>query len=159
MFEKAAALAPNNYRVQRNLADAYRWAPGLAQKAPPVYRRAIELAQDQLRVNPRDPTVHSILAICWAKLGQKNKALEAIAAARRESPDDVNILFNAAQVYHLAGLRQHALKALAVAVQGGYSLAEVRAEPELAGLRSDPRYQKIVGDAASSGISSPGNQN
>ena len=159
MFEKAAALAPNDYEVQRNLADAYRWAPGLAQKAPPAYRRAIELAQNQLRVNPRDSTAYSILAICWVKLGEKNKALEAITTARRESPGDVAILSNAVQVYHLVGLRQRALETLAAAVRGGYSLAEIRAEPELAGLRSDPRYPKIVSDAASSGISSPGKQN
>ena len=48
---------------------------------------------------------------------------------------------------------------IAAAVRGGYSLAEIRAEPELAGLRSDPRYQKIVGDSASGGVSSPGKQN
>ena len=159
MFEKAAALAPNNYEVQRNLADAYRWAPGLAHKAPPAYRRAIELAQDQLRVNPREPAAHGALAICWARLGEKNKALEAISTARRESPGDISILFDSVQVYHIAGLRQRALEALAAAVRGGYSLAEIRAEPELAGLRSDPRYQKIVGDSASGGVSSPGKQN
>ncbi len=159
MFEKAAALAPNNYEVQRNLADAYRWAPGLAHKAPPAYRRAIELAQDQLRVNPREPAAHGALAICWAKLGEKNKALEAISTARRESPGDRSILFNSVQVYHLAGLRHRALEALVAAVRGGYSLAEIRAEPELAGLRGDPGYQKIVGGAASGGVSSPGKQN
>src|SRR5713226_7322735 len=59
---------------------------------------------------------------------------------------------------NIAGLRQRALEALAAAVRGGYSLAEIRAEPELAGLRGDPGYQKIVGGAASGGVSSTGKQ-
>jgi len=144
LFEKAVELAPNDYIVWGNLADAYRWAPGHQEKAASAYHRAIQLAQDQLQVNPRDPAIQSDLALYWAKLGETDKALSAIAVARRQAPEDVNILFNSVVVYHLAGQRERALEALVESVQAGYSLAEIRADPELADLRRDPRYWQAV---------------
>jgi len=144
MFEKAVELAPNDYISLGNLADAYRWAPGQAGKARPAYQRAIELAQEQAQVNPRDPQIHSDLAVYWAKLGQTDKALSAIELARREAPDDVNILFKSVVVYHLAGRRQRAVEALLQSMQAGYSLAEIQADPELAELRQDPKFQTLI---------------
>jgi serine/threonine-protein kinase len=151
MFEKAAELAPNNYVVLGNLADAYRWAPGQAGKAAPAYQRAIELAQEQLQVNPRDASIPSDLAVYWAKLGETEKALSAIAVARSQAPGDVNILFKSVVVYHLAGQRERAVHALVESVRTGYSLAEIRADPELADLRRDPRYQQAVARESTGG--------
>jgi serine/threonine-protein kinase len=149
MFEQATALQPNDYLLLGNLADAYRWTSGLKSKAGPAYRHAIELAQVQLEVNPRDPDVRSDLAVYWVKMGEPEKALAAMAAARKQAPNDVNVLFQSVVVYYLAGQRARAVDALIQAIQAGYSLAEIRADPELVDLRRDLRYQRAV--AARSG--------
>jgi tetratricopeptide (TPR) repeat protein len=144
VFEKASELEPKSYLVRGNLADAYRWAPDQREKSLAVYRQAIALARDQLRVNPRDPELNGDIALYWAKLGESQRALEAMRVARKEAPRDVNLLFESAVVFHLAGQDARALQMLESAAEAGYSLAEIRAEPELARLRAHPHYQALI---------------
>src|SRR5205085_2314176 len=40
-FEKAVALDGNTFTRWGNLADAYRWSPGMRSKAAEAYQRAI----------------------------------------------------------------------------------------------------------------------
>jgi serine/threonine-protein kinase len=46
--------------------------------------------------------------------------------------------------YELAGRRDEALATLERALQRGYGIIEVRADPELARLRTDVRYHRLV---------------
>jgi hypothetical protein len=57
---------------------------------------------------------------------------------------DRRTAFKAALVYELTGDRTRALSALERAMRAGYSSHEITNEPELAKLRSDPRYAEIV---------------
>jgi serine/threonine-protein kinase len=145
MFEKAVVElgAGVNHVVVGNLADSYRWAPGLAQKAPPAYRRAIELAEQQLAINPEDATVLSRLAAYHAEVGEKDKALSDIRRARKLAPADNSVGFRAVLVYELAGRRDDALAALEEVLKGGYALEQVEREPEFEKMRQDPRYSGI----------------
>ncbi|HEX5758261.1 MAG TPA: protein kinase [Thermoanaerobaculia bacterium] len=143
-FEKAVALTPAHYSVWANLGDAYRWTPALRAKAPAAYARAIELARGELRVNPQDGRVHSVLALCLAKTGQAAEAERHSREALALAPDSPELLFNAAILATLAGRRAEALAYLARAAEGGYSRALIAGEPELAGLRGEPAFQTIV---------------
>jgi hypothetical protein len=51
------------------------------------------------------------------------------------------------EVYTLSGEQQKALDCLKKAVQAGYPRFELEANPELAGLRSDPRYREMMAKA------------
>ncbi len=144
MDEKAVALGSNDYVIWGNLADAYRWAPGLAGKAPETYRRAIQTAEEQLRITPSDPSLLASLAVYWGKLGNSPKALGLAEESRRLAPKQPWVHFKSALIYELAGDRDRALAALAEALRDGYSPKEVRGEPELNKLRKDPRYDRIV---------------
>jgi eukaryotic-like serine/threonine-protein kinase len=87
-FQKAVELQPKNYLGWRNLGDGYFWAPGMREKAGAAYRKSIDLAEDALKVNPRDAYVYEILAICQAMSGESQPALQSLAKALELAPGD-----------------------------------------------------------------------
>jgi serine/threonine-protein kinase len=146
-YRKATELAPNNALFWGNLADAYRWDSSLAAKAPDTYRRAIDLAQREITVNPRNGQLRSYVAIWWADLGNRKEAAAEIAKAVGLAPRDGLVQFHAALVYEQAGERDHALRACEAALRAGYSSDEFRMAPPLKALRQDPRYLRLAGSA------------
>ncbi len=157
MMEKAVEIGgsnyANDYRIWYNLGDAYLWAKVPAAKAPAAYQRAIQAAQRQLAINPKDAAVLSSVAVCWAKLGDKGKAYLQIGNALAVAPEDAAVGFKSVLVYELAGQREEALAALKKVLKAGYSIEEIRRDPALAQLRKDPRYAALA--AARSVQSSP----
>ena len=146
MNQKAIEMGTNDYTIYGNLADAYRWTPTLASKAPDAYRDAIRRAQKDLALTPDNAVLLSKLAVYWAKLGDPQKALAELDKARALAPADPYVHFKSALVYELTGKRLPALEALAAAKKGGYSIEEIRREPELMKLRKDPRYIALMGN-------------
>ena len=146
MFEKAAELEPQTYLYRGNLADAYRWTPGEKDRAKPTYAQAIALVQRDLEVNPRDTDALAYLALYEAKSGDLEIARLSIGQALTLAPKDVNVQSMAAEVYAVVGDQQKALDCLKAAVQGGYPRFELERNPELDGLRNDPRYREIMGE-------------
>jgi tetratricopeptide (TPR) repeat protein len=147
LFEKAAELEPQSYMCWGNLADAYRWAPGDKDRARATYARAIGLAERDLEVNPRDTNALGSLGQYEAKSGAPEKARQLIGRALQIASKDVDVLSQAVEVYAVTGDQQKALECLKSAVQGGYPRFEIEANPELAGLRRDPRYRESMAEA------------
>jgi hypothetical protein len=56
----------------------------------------------------------------------------------------MHVLFQSVLVYELTGQRKLALEALQDALRAGYSKQEVLREPELAKLRQDPHFQRLI---------------
>ena len=54
------------------------------------------------------------------------------------------ILFSSILVYEIINQRDKAIEVLQEYVERGGSMEEVSADPELRGLRTDPRYQELV---------------
>jgi len=144
LMERASELAPKSEQMWGNLGDAYACAGGPQDAASSAYRRAVQLGLQRLDVNPNDGETLSLLALYQAKLGDNGKALPNIQKARRIAPGSRKVQWEAALVYELAGNRKEALAALAGAIRGGQPLNEVRGEPALAKLRTDPGYQKLM---------------
>ncbi len=133
-----------NSVVWGNLADAYRWTPGMEGQAPEAYQQAIRLAEERLALNPKSVNATIGLAVYWAKLGDRSKALTYLADARKLAPSQMHVLFQSVLVYELTGQRNLALQALQDALRAGYSKQEVLREPELAKLRQDPHFQRLI---------------
>jgi thioredoxin-like negative regulator of GroEL len=112
-----------------------------------MYQTAIRLARERLAVAPNE-RLRSSLAVYLAKSGDAAGALAELAQLEPARPTDKGTLFKAAVVYELANDRDRALDSLAGAIRGGYSMHEITNEPELAALRSDPRYPRIARAAA-----------
>src|SRR5581483_10274585 len=76
-FERAARLTPASFEVWLNLGDAYRWSNGRKGEAAAAYGKAIELARQQLAMNPVNDALRARFAMALAKSGD-------LAAADRE---------------------------------------------------------------------------
>jgi hypothetical protein len=92
-----------------------------------------------------DTAVRSSLASYLAKGGDTASALAEVAQIDRTPSNSPATLFKTALVYELAHDRDKALDALGRALKAGYARSEIDNEPELAALRSDPRYRAVVG--------------
>ena len=143
MFEKAVELNPNEQVVAGNLADAYRWS-GQGEKARATYQQAISLAFKELQVNPRNAATMGYLAVYYAKLGDAQKALEFIRRGRGLNRGEVYLIYQEAVVNALANRPADAMKALREALAKGYSLEEVKNDPELDTLRKLPQFQELI---------------
>jgi serine/threonine-protein kinase len=114
-----------------NLADAYRWTPALASKAPATYRRAVQIFQSEIAINPRDAQLRSKLATCWAALRETQLAEGEIERALQLAPNDGAVHFRAALVYEQGAQRDRALREVAAALQANYALPEILNAPPL----------------------------
>ncbi len=143
-MEKAVALNPHDHMLWRNLADSYRQVPSLAAKAPDTYRKALETSQQQLKINPKDKYALSFSGLYEAHLGNKQEARNYTAQALQQAPSDSDALFTAALVYEIIGERKAALTYLGDSLKAGFSIEDVKREPELQALRSDERYSQLL---------------
>jgi tetratricopeptide (TPR) repeat protein/predicted Ser/Thr protein kinase len=147
LLEEATALDAQNYEIWGNLGDAYYWAPGLRERAPAAYRQALELGEEQRKINSRDAHMLSYLAGYHAMLGEKDKARSQIEEAQRLAPRDPEILYYAAMVYVQAGDQKKSLDELERAVAAGYPVAGVRDTPNFSVLESNPRFRALISSA------------
>jgi serine/threonine protein kinase/tetratricopeptide (TPR) repeat protein len=143
-LEEATTLDAKNYEIWGNLGDAYYWAPGMRERAAGAYRQALELGEEQRRINPRDAHMLSYLAEYHAMLGEKQKAQFRIGEAEKLAPRDPEVLYYAAMVYVQAGDQKKSLDKLERAVAAGYSAAGVRDTPNFAVLQNDPRFKVLI---------------
>ncbi len=147
MFEEAATLDTQNYEIWGNLGDAYYWAPGMRERAPSAYRKALELGEELRKVNPRDAHMLSYLAGYRAMLGEKEKARKQISEAETLAPRDPEVLYYAAMVYVQAGEKDKALEELQHSVAAGYPPAAVRDTPNFLVLENEPRFKALISSA------------
>ena len=142
-LELAARYAPKNYRIQANLGDAYRAVKKPASTAA-AYARSIALAQEQLRLNPRDAVAHSYAATGLAKTNRAAEAAAEVKQAIELEPKEPSILLDAAVVAALAGRTAEAMDSLRKAVAAGYCRTIIARQPEFERFRNDPAFQAIV---------------
>jgi eukaryotic-like serine/threonine-protein kinase len=142
-FEQASRMAGSDYISLGNLARAYTCA-GETDRAKPVYRQAIELADSQVKVNPKDGAAHLMLAVYHAAVGDRSQAYKELAAARTLTPDYAELWFFTAIIGVQFGDRAGALKALEHALALGYSRSEVRTAPEFEPLHTNPDFQALA---------------
>jgi serine/threonine-protein kinase len=142
MFQHAIDLNPNNYNSWANLAASFAWSPGGKEKAKEGYRKAIALAEEQRKRVPKDADLLADLGGYYAALGDASKAIPIVRQALALSPESPSVNFRAAEAYELLRRREDALRWIRKAIDLGYSLDYIQRSPELALLRSDPRFPR-----------------
>ena len=152
-LEEATTLDARNYEIWGNLGDAYYWAPGMRERAADAYRKALELGEEQRKINPRDAHMLSYLAEYHAMLGEKQRAQLRIGEAEKLAPRDPEVLYYAAMVYIQAGDQKKSLDRLESAVAAGYSAPTVRDTPNFSVLQNDPRFRALISQEAKKGKS------
>jgi tetratricopeptide (TPR) repeat protein/predicted Ser/Thr protein kinase len=141
----AVARKTGNHVMWGNLADTYRQLPDQRNKAGEAYRRAIAIAEKSLASTPRDVELLSCLARYHAFTGGRQKALELIARARALAPGNLEIIRRAILVHEAVQDRPQALAALQEYRERLGDLGQIEKEPDLAALRADPSYLKMLG--------------
>ena len=141
-LEEAVRLDSNFYIGFGNLGSAYRQMQGAKDKATLAFTRAIELGQKRLELTPHDYSIHANLAEYKAKLGDSAGSLAEI----NQIPPDKRAEFWGRLVlaYELTGHRAEAVRWIENAVAKTGLPHEVKDDPELASLLSDPSLKHLV---------------
>jgi tetratricopeptide (TPR) repeat protein/predicted Ser/Thr protein kinase len=154
LLEEASTLDAQNYEIWGNLGDAYYWAPGMRERAPAAYRKALELGEEQRKINTRDAHMLSYLAGYHAMLGEKEKARVRIREAEKLAPKDPEVLYYAAMVFVQAGDQKKSMELLERAVAAGYPAAGIRDTPNFAVMENQPRFRALIANGEKKGKSS-----
>jgi serine/threonine-protein kinase len=145
MHREAIDMMPDASFLWVNLGDALRFSSqsGAAREA---YENAIEKAATILAIDPHDPI--SLLMQAWslASIGEIEAAKTSIETALRVAPEDP-------YAHYYDGLLKieleetvEAIDALEVAVDLGYPVAMLKADPLLAGLRAENRFGVLISE-------------
>jgi eukaryotic-like serine/threonine-protein kinase len=149
-LQEATRLDPQQFVTWGNLGDAFYYAGKKDQSAAP-YRKAIELASAELKVNPHDPDVLSSLASYYSMLGDRANAVTYLRQALQYGQNNKDMLITAASVYNHLGDTGPALEWLGKAVQAGYTPDRIRNTHDFDNLTNTPGYQRLVNSAGKSG--------
>ena len=143
MFEKAAALTPNESATAVNLADANQ-AAGQKDKARDTYQRAISLGYKELQTNPQDGDVMREMALSYANTGDGQQAETFIGRARAIDKNNVEYIYNQAEIYAILGKPAEALKALQESLERHYPAESAEEDLELDSLRANPQFAALM---------------
>jgi eukaryotic-like serine/threonine-protein kinase len=143
-FERAISASPRDHRLWKNLAEAYRLAPGEHDRRNGALEKAISLLEEERAVDPLNPNVLVELGDCHAMLAQAQIARPLLGEARRLAPADGDVAYTAATAYEAIGDREAALRAIAAAFDADFDLLEIESDTGLERLRADPRYATLL---------------
>ncbi|HYM76230.1 MAG TPA: tetratricopeptide repeat protein [Candidatus Dormibacteraeota bacterium] len=142
-FKEALKFDDNNYQTWGNLGDASYYG-GDTASAMESYRKAIALAEPQLKVNPRDAGVLGDLASYYSMLGDRKQALSYLDRSLQSGKGDKDLLLNAAVVYNQLRETGVALEWLSKALAAGYSRSVIATGAPFDNLHDNPRYQALM---------------
>ena len=142
-FQEALNLDDTNYQNWGSLGDAYYYG-GDASHAMESYRKAITLAEQQLKVNQKDASVLSDLASYYSMLGDRKQALGYLDRSLQLSQGDKDLLLNAAVVYNQLRETGPALEWLSKALAAGYSRSVIATGAPFDNLHDNPRYRALM---------------
>jgi serine/threonine-protein kinase len=143
-YEKATALAPNNFLIWANLGDAYRATQEPKTKTNEAYAHAIRLARDAIAVNQHDALARAVSASSLAKSGDIENAAAQVRLALEAEPTNADVLYHAAVVSRVRGNDDAAIGWLQRAVSSGYSATAIARDPEFTSLHNDSRFKAIA---------------
>jgi tetratricopeptide (TPR) repeat protein len=142
-YRRAMVLEPDVATHCGNLGDALRML-GKNEEAQAAYAEAVRRAHARARITPLKPASLISLALWCARAGDASCALEEAQQAAAMQPKNIDILFRNAVVRCVLGHDGEALDWLQKAVAVGLGKAEIENDPDLARLRSLPRFQRIL---------------
>jgi tetratricopeptide (TPR) repeat protein len=143
-FEQAIGLVPRDLRYRVSAGDAYRLAPGLAEKARASYDKALELADAERAVHPLDAASLALVAKAEVRTDRREAAQKTTQEALALQPENHTVLFRAAIVENVLGRKAEALTLLRKAVERGMGTTQIARDPEFADLKDNSEFQKLI---------------
>jgi tetratricopeptide (TPR) repeat protein len=139
-YTHALQLDPQNVLGQNNL--------GVLYDKQGRYDAAIAAFEQALRLEPANATVQGNLANARRNKATIQEREARIAEARKQveaQPQDPQAAYTLARVYAALDMKEPAFEWLGKALQLGFDdLRFVREDPALAGLKTDPRFTRLL---------------
>jgi len=141
MLQQSIEMRPGQYRAWGILALVYLNQHQDAEKVRDTFMKAIDLAAPLRKETPTDSYLLADVGQYYAFLKMEKDSLPLLAQAAALGTDTPEVLFEVAVGYEALGHRQEALQWLASARAGGYPVAAIERNPQLASLRADAKYR------------------
>jgi tetratricopeptide (TPR) repeat protein/TolB-like protein len=142
-YEEAVRVEPASGTIRRSLGDARAKAADAAG-ARAEWSAAVDLSRAALEVNPHEPRQLKNVAVCLAKLGRREEALQAAQATLAAGPALADSHYGAAVVHALLGDPRAALEELGKALERGASPTRAEQDDDLAALRGLPEFRLLI---------------
>jgi len=144
LYLRAAEISPADYLPLIYLAQAYS-ALQRKDEEMQVRRRATDLIQRALDVNPGDARARYMGAANFATMGDNAKALEWADLALQSSSDEPMVCYNAACTFAVLGDSERALELLERAVELGWGdRAWMENDSDFVSLHDMPRFNALL---------------
>ena len=140
-ISRALSIGPERFLWWMNLGTAYRRV-NLMDESQRAYRRGLQLAEAEVRRNPRNGYSRSVLAFLYARLADKTRAESEIAQALQLSPNDADVRWTAAATYEALGRRDDTLAVLSASTSE--VIADVAHWPDMGELHNDSRFAQLL---------------
>jgi len=145
IHRQAADKTPEDNVVWLNLGDALQFSsqPDGAEYA---YRKAIDLSVEFLSRDPNNPVDLFVQAWATAASGDADGAMFIIDRALNIAPEDPYPRYYDGLLKNARGEKEAAIEALRLAVDMGYPVTMLAADPLLGGLHGDARFEGLIGE-------------
>jgi len=144
LFEKASELRPEDYQAPILAGDTYRGL-GRPDDVRRAFRKGLAIAEKQLELHPGDARAWYLGAHAHLELGDRTTALRWNAQATKLGPRDPATLYNAACLFAVMDEVDACFECFHRAIEHGFSNRPwLETDPDLASIRSDPRYPALL---------------
>jgi TolB-like protein/DNA-binding winged helix-turn-helix (wHTH) protein len=143
-LEQALAQYRKILEIEPQSPDGHQGL-GLTYALDKRYDRAIEELQTAVKLSPQDAWMNAWLGYAYAVAGKQKAAREVLNDLERLSKRKYVSGYLIATIYAGLGDRERAFRWLETAFeQRDCQMPDLKADPLLASLRSDPRFKKMV---------------
>ena len=143
LFEQACE-AREDYQARLLWAQSLE-GMGAHEGAQVAYRKALEVIERHLELEPGDGRALTLGAIALIRQGESKKAMQWNDRALAIEPEDAVVLYAAACNYSVDGRTRKALDALGSAIEYGFGQKDwIANDPDLDNIRAHPRFQQIL---------------
>ena len=131
MYREAIGITPRDYTLWGNLGDALSQIPGKENEYREAYEQALELAEQQLGVNPDEAITLAERGHYCASLGRLECATDSIEKALSLEGQDLYIHYYAALVSVRSDDHELGVTEVEKALDLGFPLVILQADPLL----------------------------
>jgi eukaryotic-like serine/threonine-protein kinase len=146
--KEATKLDPRDSTTWLELGDCYSTLRD-HREARRVYAEGAQNQQENLQINAMDGPGWILLALLEAKAGSATEARLHIRKGDSLPSADIDTQLYKARTFEQLGMRKDALNTLEACFKRGATRFQIDLMPEMASLKKDPLYQKMVNSTGS----------
>jgi len=144
LFMAAADIRPDHEALF--LAAQSLEALGRKEEAMAKNHEGIQVVAEHMESNPDDSRAATFRAVAYGRVGDSHEGSKWAERALAIDPSDSGVKYNVACLCALQGESDRAIELLTEALDGGFSQrAWIENDPDLDSLRSDPRFNELLG--------------